>query len=864
MDSQNNFSGTVNMSVSALPTGVTGSFSPPSTSSTSTLTLTASTAAATVGGDYLTVSGTSGGITPLNAPYTILAVSAATGTGGSGTPVDLSSAYNLNAIYTDGATFSSTGGLDGAGSAYSSNLLTPNRILNGVQFNFGPANAVDAASGAGQTISLPAGQFTTLQLLATGIDGPILSQTIKVTYTDSSTTTISQSFSDWCGCSTNPGQQSGEAFAVGMPYRDSSSGAKDERQFNLYGYTLVLDSSKTVQSFTLPNNRDVIVLAATLSAQSLGTQVSLASQYNTAGLYNTGITFPATGGMDGGGNGCTLPSGCADGYSAQQMGLPSTTPPALNLKGVLYDFGPVNTTDCTTACLEDMINLSPGVTVSLPGNQQTAYTTLNLLGTGVQGSHNAKITVNYTSGAASVFNQTFSDWCSFGHNANESVAVGGMDRINSDGTLQANTTCNLYAYTYALDSSRTVESIALANADSPKTNFSLVLALTLSGNVASAPGYTLSASPSTVSLAQGGNGTSTITVNPTGGFTGSVSLAASGLPSGVTASFSPTSTTGTSTLTLTASGTATVGALNVTVTGTSGTIVETTTVALTVTPPGSFTLSAPSTLNVAQSASSAATITVDPANGFTGTVSLSASGLPVGVTAAFNPTSTTGSSTLTFTAISTATTGAATVTVTGTSGALTETALIDLTVMPPATYSLSAGAPTPATVSPGGSSQATITVASTNGYTGSVTLSCSISPVVSSAPTCSFGSTSPVAVASSGGSAMLTFKTVPPSASAVRPALFVLFLPLPALVLLGTGFGARGSRRKKLLGLFFLWLVLAGLLIMPACGGGGNSGGGGNTNPGTPAGTYTITISGTDANRATQNDTAPAVTVVVN
>ena len=33
------------------------------------------------------MSGTSGGITPLNAPYTILAVSAATGTGGSGTPV---------------------------------------------------------------------------------------------------------------------------------------------------------------------------------------------------------------------------------------------------------------------------------------------------------------------------------------------------------------------------------------------------------------------------------------------------------------------------------------------------------------------------------------------------------------------------------------------------------------------------------------------------------------------------------------------------------------------------------------------------------------------------------------------------------
>jgi len=92
--------------------------------------------------------------------------------------------------------------------------------------------------------------------------------------------------------------------------------------------------------------------------------------------------------------------------------------------------------------------------------------------------------------------------------------------------------------------------------------------------------YTLSASPSSLTVTQGSNGTSTITVNPTGGFTGSVALSASGLPSGVTAAFSPTSTTTTSTLTLTASstattGTATTGTATVTVTGTSGTLSHT-------------------------------------------------------------------------------------------------------------------------------------------------------------------------------------------------------------------------------------------------------------------------------------------------
>src|SRR5579859_735919 len=94
--------------------------------------------------------------------------------------------------------------------------------------------------------------------------------------------------------------------------------------------------------------------------------------------------------------------------------------------------------------------------------------------------------------------------------------------------------------------------------------------------------YTLSASPSSLTIVQGKTGTSTITVNPTNGFTGSVSLSASGLPAGVTASFNPTSTTGTSTLTLTVASTAVTGTSTITITGTSGSLTHTTTVSLTV------------------------------------------------------------------------------------------------------------------------------------------------------------------------------------------------------------------------------------------------------------------------------------------
>jgi hypothetical protein len=197
------------------------------------------------------------------------------------------------------------------------------------------------------------------------------------------------------------------------------------------------------------------------------------------------------------------------------------------------------------------------------------------------------------------------------------------------------------------------------------------------------PDYTLSASPTSVTVVQGGSGSSTITVNPTGGFTGSVTLSASGLPSGVTASFGTNPTTGSSVATFTASSTATTGTASVTITGTSGTLSHTTSISLTVnaTATPNFSLSAsPSSLSVTQGSSGNSTITVTPSGGFTGSVSLSNSALPSGVTASFGTNPTTSTSVLTFTASSTATTGTSTITITGVSGTLSHTTTISLTV----------------------------------------------------------------------------------------------------------------------------------------------------------------------------------------
>lgn len=95
-------------------------------------------------------------------------------------------------------------------------------------------------------------------------------------------------------------------------------------------------------------------------------------------------------------------------------------------------------------------------------------------------------------------------------------------------------------------------------------------------------GFTLSATPASLTVSRGASGTSSIAIARTS-FPEAITFSAAGLPPGVTASFSPASTTGNATtLTLTASGTATLGAATVVVTGAAGATTRTVAIALTV------------------------------------------------------------------------------------------------------------------------------------------------------------------------------------------------------------------------------------------------------------------------------------------
>ncbi len=285
----NGFSGPVNFSASSLPAGVSVEFAPGSSANSYTLTASATCAASLTGANQpsaMAMFGSASGVATQNFALNVYVNPPLTG--GSGTVVDLSSAYNVYGFYDDAdqSDITPANSLDGFGNVFSANLLSPPGTtpmglnLNGTQFTFGPPNQPDSVSGTGaNSIELPSGEFTSLKILAISTYGVQPSQTLTVTYADGTTQEFTQTFDDWLSSctSSSPCAAPGESVAAVMPYADSKSGPALVwgENLHLYAYSFALNSSKTVKSLTLPNNRNVVVLAATLSAADRGTRSRL-------------------------------------------------------------------------------------------------------------------------------------------------------------------------------------------------------------------------------------------------------------------------------------------------------------------------------------------------------------------------------------------------------------------------------------------------------------------------------------------------------------------------------------------------------------------------------------------------------------
>jgi len=272
-----------------------------------------------------------------------------------------------------------------------------------------------------------------------------------------------------------------------------------------------------------------------------------------------------------------------------------------------------------------------------------------------------------------------------------------------------------------------------------------------------------------------------------------------------------------------------------------------------VNPAPSFTLSpSPASISIAQGSSGTTTITVTSEGGFSGTVALVASGLPSGVTSSFAAGSSAGTEVLTLTASNSAqvTSSPITVTITGTSGTLSTTTSISLNITAGPSFTGGTGGATSLSLAPGATSgnTAAINIVGTNGFTGTVNLTCNVTTSISNVndmPSCGLN---PTSVALSGATAQTSTLTVTTTAATNAETNSGNFLwPAGGTALAVLLFFTVPRRRRH-------WLAITGILLLSVsigalgCGGGGGNGGGGGGgggNAGTTPGSYTITVTGT-------------------
>ncbi len=376
-------------------------------------------------------------------------------------------------------------------------------------------------------VALPAGNYSKIEWLATGVNGNQANQVFLVNYTDGSSTRIVQSLSDW----RTPQNYAGESQVLSMAYRVTMSGATNAGPYYLYGYSSTIDGTKTVQSMTLPANRSVVILAVDLFPAgpalpmaasptmspppgSYGTAQTVALSDTTPGAmihYTTDGTPPTTASalysapLSVSSTTTIEAMAAASGYSNSAVvsgtyTITGTAPPvsvnlstSANVHGLVNNGSPVSgggvdgsghayshtltgpsiSWGGTTFTLgaAGTANAVSNVTVALPPG---LYSSLKLIGAAVNGNQaNQTFTVNYTDGSSARIVQSMSDWRTPQQYAGESTALKMAYRLTASGATDAGP-YYLYGYVLALDATKMLKSVTL-----PANRNVVVLAMTL-------------------------------------------------------------------------------------------------------------------------------------------------------------------------------------------------------------------------------------------------------------------------------------------------------------------------------------------------------------------------------------------------
>ena len=730
----NGFTNDVTLSLSGLPAGANGSFSPPSVSGVGNSTLTVTTSTNTPAGAYaLTLAGTGGGLTrstsvTLNISGFVLSASPSA----QNVPTNATTTFSVSLAATNGFADSVALSVSGLPPGASASFAPPSLGSSGTSIlSVTTASATPTGiypltiTGAGGSLTRTAA--VSLNVFDFSLAGTPGTQTV----TPSAAVNYSVSVAGTAGISNNvalslSGLPPG-ATASFSPASLSGSGnstltvaAALTTPVGSYPLTITGTSGALTHNATITLNVTDFALSATPAAQTL----------RAGGATNFTVSVGASNGFSGS-------------VALSVSGLPA---------GATASFTPASLSGSGTSTLA----------VTTATNTPAGSYPLTIAGTSGTLTHNVTVMLNLasfslsatpqsrtvTSGAGDSFTATVT--ATNGFTSNVVFAVTGLP--TGAGASFTPATVN--------GSGSSTLNITTLNA-TPAGNYILTVTAT-SGNIVQTATVTLkvndfsvAAAPDTQNVTASVGTSFAVAVTTNNGFGGTVTLSVSGLPAYATASFNPPSlsVSGTSTLSLTTSNATPGGSYPLTITGTSGGLTRTTNVTLNVTGlAAGFVLSAtPNARTVPPGGGTNYSVSVNGANGFSGSVALSLSGLPSGANASFSPASVSGSgsSTLTVTTTSGATPpGAYPLVLTGISGSLTNSTTNILNVFD---FSLSAS-PQSRTVLPGDSDTFTATIVGTAGISNlSVAMSLSGLPANSSA------SYSPTAISGSGVSTLSIF-----------------------------------------------------------------------------------------------------------
>ncbi|HEX3587048.1 MAG TPA: protease pro-enzyme activation domain-containing protein [Candidatus Angelobacter sp.] len=573
-----NYANTVTFSVSGLPAGASPTFAPPTLSGAGTSSLAISTTATTPLGSYpLTITGTDGVLTHTASVTLVITTPDFSLTA---TPAVQTVVVGNTANYT--ATVTALNGYAG----------TVNLSVSGLPAGASPLFTPPSVTGSGSSglaITTTAGTTPSgsYPLVITATDG-VLTHTANVTLVvsdfvisaspASQTVLQGNSTSYTVSLTTAAGYVGTVSFSVsGLP--TSTTPVFSPTSLTASGTTTLTISTSGTSPLTPPGTYPLTISAGdgvstqttqvTLvvtpiadfgvsisptsqtvnQGQNIGYGVTVSSVNGFAGLVNLSITG--------------LPPGASFSFnpsSLQGSGLSSLAiVPGANTPGGTYTLtitgtsGPLvhSTTAMLTILVPDFSLSSAPASRTILVGQSTSYTVTFSPVNEYAGTVNFTV-IGLPTGAVPLFNPG-------------SLSSAGTTTlsITTDNTIPPG-----------------VYPLTITGSDGTLTRS---ISVSLEVDAVPPADFTISAPP-TITVKRNSTGSETVTISAVNSFTGVVNLSASNLPSLVTASFAPTSVTnsGTSKLTFTVDHRAAQGVYNVTVTGTSGLLVHSTTVTLTV------------------------------------------------------------------------------------------------------------------------------------------------------------------------------------------------------------------------------------------------------------------------------------------